>query len=85
MSNPLEKELLAIAIKYVEDEDPAPKVIAKGRGEIAEVIIAEAAKHHIAVQAHPQLAHMVEGVELNHYIPFEAYYLAAKILGDLNK
>ena len=73
------KDLIAIALRYKQEIDDAPRVIASGTGNIADKIIAEAKKANIPIKQDADLASLLALVNLNEYIPFEAFYMAAKI------
>ena len=47
------KRAEAIALKYNQDQDLAPKVLAKGKGKIAENILEKAKELDIPVQKDP--------------------------------
>ncbi|NLT95216.1 MAG: hypothetical protein GXW85_06710 [Clostridia bacterium] len=75
----------AIALRYKPDEDNAPKVIAMGKGEIAEKILSIAAQNGVPVVVKPQLADQLIKLELNHEIPEELYTVVAQILAYIYK
>ena len=72
----------AVAIAYNTDE-PAPKVVAKGRGLIAEEIIARAKEHDVFVHESRELVAMLMQVELDKHIPPELYRVVAELLAWL--
>lgn len=74
------KRLTAVAIKYKMNEDPAPKVVAKGKGRIAEKIIELAKENDIPIREDPDLVEILAKLELNQYIPPELYQVVAEIL-----
>jgi flagellar biosynthesis protein len=67
------KPTTAVALHY--DGKNAPRVTAKGTGELAEKIIALAKKHGIPLQENAALAALLAKLELGDEIP-EALYLA---------
>lgn len=69
----------AVAISYNE-KDAAPRVIAKGRGEIAERIISIALENKIPIQEDRVLASALSQVDLEEAIPPELYSVVAEIL-----
>lgn len=71
---------LAVALKYDRQTDAAPRVVAKGDGEIAEAILALAREHGIAVREDKDLAQLLAAVELETQIPVEAFVAVAEIL-----
>lgn len=71
---------VAVALKY-DFGDGAPTVTAKGRGEIAERIIATAEENDIAVEANPVLAEALSKIELESEIPIPLYKAVAEVIG----
>jgi flagellar biosynthesis protein len=69
----------AVAISYDENET-APRVTAKGKGEIAERIIAIALENKIPIQEDRVLAQALSQVDLEEAIPPELYAVVAEIL-----
>lgn len=74
------KRLYAAALRYKTQEDDAPKIVAKGKGRIAEKILALAEEHDIPVRKDPDLIEALMKLELNEYIPEELYKVVAEIL-----
>lgn len=72
-------EKSAIALEY-EAEDVAPKVIASGKGYLAEKIISAADEHEIPVHRDAKLAKSLEDLEIGEYIPRELYQVVAEVL-----
>ena len=75
----------AIALKYEAEKDNAPKVIAKGKGYIADKIIALAAECNIPVREDADLMHVLEAIDIDAEIPVEAFTAVAEILGYIYK
>jgi len=69
----------AVALAYGENA-PAPKVIAKGRGLIAEAIIERARAAGIYVHDSPELVGLLMQVDLDQHIPPELYVAVAEVL-----
>lgn len=78
-SNPNQQ---AIALAYGTG-DAAPKVIAKGRGLIAEKIIASAKEHDVFVHESKDLVALLMQVDLDDQIPPALYQAIAEILAWL--
>ena len=76
----MDKTLKAVALKYDQEKDHAPKVIAKGRGEIAEKIIEIAGAHHLPQYEDKNLVQILEALELETEIPPELYRAVAEVL-----
>ncbi len=72
----------AVALAYRKD-DQAPKVVAKGRGFLAEEIIARAKAADIFVHESPELVSMLMQVELDQHIPPQLYRAIAELLAWL--
>lgn len=83
-SNPPEPEerALAVALAYAPG-DAAPKVVAKGRGLVAEEIIARAKEHGVFVHESPDLVALLSQVDLDARIPPELYVAVAELLAWL--
>ena len=83
MSKQSPKLKTAIALEY--DRVDAPRVTAKGRGEVAERIIATAKAHDIAIEENPILAQALSEVELEEQIPENLYRAVAEVLSFVLK
>lgn len=70
----------AVALGYNKEEDPAPKVLAKGSGRTAEAIIAIAEKEGVPVLENKLLTESLYEREIRDYIPEDWYSLVAEIL-----
>lgn len=69
----------AVALAYKE-ADVAPRVIAKGRGLIAEEIIARAREHGVFVHESPELVGLLMQVDVDQRIPGQLYVAVAELL-----
>lgn len=69
----------AIALSYDPNED-APKVIASGKGVLAEKIIEKAKESDIAIHRDDKLADTLSRLEIGDMIPPELYEVVAEIL-----
>jgi len=76
---------LAVALKYDIGKDPAPKVVAKGKGTIAEQIIKVAEAAGITIREDADLVEILEKLDLDTIIPLEAYAAVAEILNYIYK
>jgi flagellar biosynthesis protein len=74
--------LQAAAITYRSDVG-APRVVAKGRGLVAEQIIARAKEHGVAVHESRELVALLMQVELDDHIPPALYRAVAELLAWL--
>lgn len=72
---------LAVALQYDKESDRAPRIVAKGRGLIAEQILAIATENDIVIEANPVLAEALSHVEVDDTIPVELYEAVAAVIG----
>ena len=72
----------AIALAY-QQTDSAPRVVAKGKGLIAEQIIAKAREHGIYVHESPELVALLTQVNIDESIPPQLYLAIAELLAWL--
>jgi len=70
----------AVSLRYKSIEDTAPKVTAKGKGLVAENIIALAHEHNIPVEQDPDLVEVLSQVDVNQEIPPAVYQVVAELL-----
>lgn len=63
----------AVALAYQKMDLSAPKIVAKGKGEIAEQIISKARELEISVFENKELADTLLGLPNDTYIPPELY------------
>ena len=70
----------AVALGYDPNEDGAPKVIASGKGALAEKIIEQAQENKIPVHEDDKLADTLSRLEIGEMIPPELYEVVAEIL-----
>jgi len=79
---PREPRQEAVALAY-SAADSAPRVVAKGRGLIAEEIIARAREHGIFVHESPEMVALLMQVDLDARIPPQLYVAVAELLAWL--
>lgn len=72
----------AVALAYMET-DAAPRVVAKGRGAIAQSIIDRAKEHGVYVHESPELVALLMQVDLDERIPPQLYRAIAELLAWL--
>lgn len=70
----------AAALKYHSDSDRAPKVIAKGKGHVAQAIIQRGEENEVPVYEDPKLAEQLERLSLGEEIPPYLYDVVAQVL-----
>lgn len=69
----------AVALAY-NSGAPAPRVVAKGAGLIAEAIIEKAHRHGVYVHESRELVALLMQVDLDRQIPPELYIAVAELL-----
>jgi flagellar biosynthesis protein len=81
----MKKRKTAVALKYEKEKDIAPKILAKGKGVIAEKIIEIAKEHKIPVYFDENLSEILSRLDLGDLIPVELYKVIAEILAWVYK
>ena len=76
-------ELQATALGYDPESDVAPRVLASGRGKIAQQIINIAMENGIPLREDPILAAALSNININEEIPPELYAVVAEIFAYL--
>jgi flagellar biosynthetic protein FlhB len=71
----------AVALRYVHGEMPAPRVVAKGAGQLAAAMREIAARHRVVVVQNPPLARrLFREAALDDYIPASFHAEVARII-----
>ena len=70
----------AVALKYDRGKDVAPKVTAKGRGAVADKILALARENRIPIEQDSTLMEALYRLDINEEIPEELYQVVAELL-----
>ena len=76
----MKKKSKAVALKYDQGKDAAPRVTAKGRGFVAEKIIETARAHNVPLHEDKNLVQVLEALDLETEIPPELYRAVAEVL-----
>lgn len=63
----------AAALQYRQGQDAAPRVVAAGKGAVAERIIKEGEQHGVPVYKDPDLARLLAALPLGAEIPSDLY------------
>ena len=75
----------AVALKYDMQQDTAPRVVAKGRGHVAEHILETAQKSSVPVYRNKTLVNMLMALEIDREIPPELYKAIAEVMAYVYK
>ncbi|GFN31913.1 EscU/YscU/HrcU family type III secretion system export apparatus switch protein [Paenibacillus xylaniclasticus] len=70
----------AVALRYEPGERSAPVVVAKGKGHLADAILAKASESGVPIQEDASLVEVLSKLEVDQEIPPELYALVAEIL-----
>ncbi len=70
----------AVALRYDPAREDAPRVVASGRGIVAENIIAAARACGVPLHADPGLADTLAALDLDRRIPPDLYRAVAEVL-----
>jgi flagellar biosynthesis protein len=69
----------AVALKYDIEKDYAPKITAKGKGEIASNIIKIAKENNIPIKKDEDLIELLSQIDIDKEIPSSMYKAVAEI------
>ena len=86
MAHPGSSRPRAAALRYRPEspfQDAAPRLVAKGRGLLAERILELARQHGVSITKDPDLLATLEPLDLNRLIPPELFQAVAILLATL--
>jgi len=70
----------AVAMKYDVAQDRAPRIVAKGKGAVAERIMELARQSGVPVHEDPELIEALAKLDVQQEIPAELYQVMAEVL-----
>lgn len=70
----------AVALRYEKHQEEAPRVVARGAGEVADAIIRTASSHEVPVMENKDLVDALISLEVDSVIPAELYQAVAEVL-----
>ncbi len=70
----------AVGIQYQEGNKEAPKVIAKGFGDLAQEIIEVAKQNGVLIHEDPYLSEFLARLDLGQEIPDQLYHVIAELI-----
>ncbi|ARQ97692.1 FlhB-like flagellar biosynthesis protein [Campylobacter lanienae] len=73
----------AVALGYNKDKNNAPKVLASGKGEVANKIIEAAKIYKIPIKEDSDLVEILSKVDINQEIPPNLYKAVAEVFSFL--
>ncbi len=78
-----ERDKQAIGLRYGAGDEGAPRVVAKGRGEIAERLLAIAEEHGVPIRRDPDLLQFLSATQVGEEVPEEVYGAVAALIAFL--
>lgn len=75
-----DKPKSAVGLKYSQGKSEAPKVVAKGFGDLAEEIIDLARDSGVLIHEDPYLSEFLNRLELGQEIPEHLYHVIAELI-----
>ena len=73
----------AVALNYDDQKDSAPKIVAKGKGEIAKNIIKIAQDNDLPIRKDEDLVELLTKIDIDREIPPEMYKAVAEIFSHI--
>ena len=73
----------AVALRYLEDREDAPRVLAKGQGTVAERIIALAQENGVPLHTDTDLVKLLSVLEIDQEVPPALYRALAEVLAHI--
>ena len=70
----------AVALQYDKEHDDAPRVVASGKGVVADQILSLAFAHGVKVREDADLVNILSEIDVDSVIPLEAFTAVAEIL-----
>ncbi len=70
----------AVALRYDQNKDAAPRVVATGRGSVADIIVRRAEETGVAIRQDEALTTALAHLDLGDSIPPELYRAVAEVL-----
>lgn len=70
----------AVALRYDQEHDRAPVVVAKGAGHLAEKILELAKEHDLTIYEDPDLVGLLAKLDVQTEIPEDLYQAVAHVL-----
>ncbi|MBI4776591.1 MAG: EscU/YscU/HrcU family type III secretion system export apparatus switch protein [Deltaproteobacteria bacterium] len=79
------KQKQSVALRYRPEKERAPRVVAKGKGHLAEKIIEIAKKHGVPIKYEPDLVQILSKLDLEQEVPPSLYRAVAEIFAFVYK
>lgn len=69
-----------IALRYEKQRDAAPRIVARGAGDVAEAILRSASQHDVPIVQNEPLVGALLNLEIGSVIPEDLYTAVAEVL-----
>ena len=79
-----EKQKKAVALQYQIEEKPAPQVVARGAGKVADKILSVGSENKVPIVDDEDLLQLLYPLEPGEYIPESLYLPVAKLLAYIS-
>lgn len=73
----------AVGLRYDPGSEGAPRVVARGRGELAERLLAIAEEHGVPIRRDPDLLQYLSATRVGDEVPEEVYAAVAALIAFL--
>jgi flagellar biosynthesis protein len=83
VDDPAQNRRRAVALRYDQNHETAPRVLAKGQGDIAQRIIALAEQHGIPLHEDRDLVRLLSVLEIDIEVPPTLYRALAEVLAHI--
>lgn len=70
----------AVALRYDQQQDAVPRVVASGQGRVAERILDAAKQHGIDIHEDPDLIELLSKLHVDQYIPEKLFLAVAEVM-----
>ncbi|QDU64834.1 Flagellar biosynthetic protein FlhB [Planctomycetes bacterium Pan216] len=71
---------MAAALRYDQDHDAVPRMVARGQGELADRIIDAAREHGVDVYEDPDLVEILCQLDVNQMVPPKLFLAVAEVM-----
>lgn len=75
----------AVALKYDKEQDGAPKILASGKGEIAQKIIEKAREYNVPIFCNQELVNSLINLDIDTEVPPSLYNAVVEVFVWLMK
>jgi len=75
----------AVALRYEQEKDAVPRVVASGKGSMAERIISVARENNVEVHEDPDLIELLSKLDVDEYIPEKLLFAVADVMAYVQR